>query len=103
MGSMKLMWWPCSHIMDFPPSLAALPKKIGSIRSRMTRMIGPAALEFDERCPSLTILSTRLRRSASNVAKAEGVLGAVAQAFLARITASSRAIEAPCPAAGEVA
>ena len=65
-------------------------------------MIGPAALEFDERCPSLTILSTRLRRRASNVAKAEGVLGQ-SRRHLARITPSSRAIEAPCPAAGEVA
>lgn len=36
----------------------------------MTRMIAPTALEFDERCPSLTTFSTRLRRRASNVPKA---------------------------------
>ena len=77
-------------------------KKKGMTRSRITRPAGPAALWLEDRAPNATTRSTRGRRSRSNAVKAAAGPGR-SRRHLAKTSASSMAIEAPCPELGEAA
>src|SRR5690606_3233643 len=66
------------------------------------RPIRPTALPPPLRWPIATIRSTRLRRRPSEAANARATSGTSRRHF-ASVTASSSAIEAPCPDAGDVA
>src|SRR5437870_12969945 len=82
--------------IDF--GLAARLKTNGSIRSRTIRLKVPGAFAPLKRAPYSTTRSTRGRRTASYLARAASTSG-VSRRLFARTTASSNAIEAPCPEA----
>ncbi|GAA1846027.1 hypothetical protein GCM10009836_27010 [Pseudonocardia ailaonensis] len=96
------MWWRCSQSGEAPPFDASRLRITGIIASRITRPTGPAAFWLLPRLPTSTTASTRERRIASKVAKACSTSD-TSRRHLASTIASSRAMEAPCPEAGEVA